>query len=101
MMDEADAQGYRKYADALIRFATALAGPNLAEDVLADAVLRVFSSPAWKGVKNRRAYLYRAVLHEAMHAKRSIDRRLRREVAAAGTSEPSSQFDERDLIDAL
>lgn len=100
-MDEADAQIYRKYADELVCFATVLAGPDLAEDILADAVLRVFSSPAWKGVSNRRAYLYRAVLHEALHAKRSIDRRLRREAAAANTSQPGSPFDERDVIDAL
>lgn len=100
-MDEADAQIYRKYADELVRFATALAGPDLAEDILADAVLRVFSSPAWRGVRNRRAYLYRAVLNEATHAKRSIDRRLRREAAATGASPPPSHFEERELIDAL
>ena len=100
-MDEADAQTYEKYSDELVRFATALAGPDLAEDVLADAVVRVFSSPVWKGVRNRRAYLYRAVLNEAVKAKRSIDRRLRREVAAANASPPGCPFDERDLIDLL
>lgn len=100
-MDEAEAEIYEKYADELVRFATALAGPDLAEDILADAVVRVFSSPAWKGVRNRRAYLYRAVLNEATHAKRSIDRRLRRELAATPAPPEGTQFDEREVIDAL
>jgi RNA polymerase sigma-70 factor (ECF subfamily) len=100
-MDEADAQVYEKYSDELIRFATALAGPNLAEDILADAVLRVFSSDAWKGVRNKRAYLYRAVLHEAVHARRSIQGRLRREAKAASAQVEVPSLDRRDLLDAL
>ncbi len=99
-MDEADAQIYRKYAEELIRFATALAGPDLAEDILSDAVLRVFSSSAWPAVRNKRAYLYRAVFNEAAQAKRSIDRRLRRE-DAAGAASPESTLDRRELLDAL
>lgn len=100
-MDEADAQVYEKYADELIRFATALAGPDLAEDVLADAILRVFSSEAWRDVRNKRAYLYRAVLNEATQARRSIERRLRREETAAATSPSHSSLDRRELLDAL
>lgn len=101
-MDEADAQIYEKYADELIRFATALAGPSMAEDVLSDAMLRVFSSPSWKTVRNKRAYLYRSVLNEAIQARRSIDRRIRREHAAAATPPSEGSFIDRfELLDAL
>jgi RNA polymerase sigma factor (sigma-70 family) len=101
-MDEADAQVYEKYADELIRFATALTGPSMAEDVLSDAMLRVFASPSWKAVKNKRAYLHRAVLNEALQARRSIDRRLRREQLAAGRPPSESSFADRlELLDAL
>ncbi|HVM14687.1 MAG TPA: LytR C-terminal domain-containing protein [Egibacteraceae bacterium] len=45
-MDDGDGEVYEKYADELIRFATVLAGPSNARDVLADAVLRVFTELA-------------------------------------------------------
>lgn len=85
-MDDGDAEIYEKYADELIRFATALAGPSSARDVLADSVLRVFTSPSWKSVANKRAYLYRAVLNEARQRKRSLDRRLRYEMTVGSPS---------------
>ena len=78
-----DAEVYRKYADELMRFAGALAGPSGAEDLLASAVLGALSSKAWPGVENHRAYLYRVVLHEAIRVRRSTDRRLRREERSA------------------
>ena len=74
-----DAEVYEKYAEELVRFATMLAGPTNAEDVVADAVLRVFASSAWKTVTNRRAYLYRAVLSQASSTARSTQRRQLRE----------------------
>ena len=46
-----------------IRYATVLVGPDDAADVVTDAVLAAFASPAWRDVANRRAYLYRAVLN--------------------------------------
>ena len=55
MINLFDAEVYEKYADELVRFAPMLVGPTNAEDVVADAVLRVFGSPAWKAVTNRRA----------------------------------------------
>ena len=79
MIGPFDAEVYEKYADDLVRFATMLVGPTSAEDVVADAVLRVFASPAWKFVTNRRAYLYRSVLSQASSTARSTRRRLLRE----------------------
>jgi DNA-directed RNA polymerase specialized sigma24 family protein len=74
-----DAEAYEKYSDELMRFATMLVGPSNAEDVVADAVLRVFASLSWETVANRRAYLYRALIAEASSAGRSTRRRLLRE----------------------
>ena len=79
MIDAADAEAYEKYADELVRFATMLAGPSYAEDVVADAMLRAFSTPGWQEVSNRRAYLYRSVLNQAKTAARASSRRLARE----------------------
>jgi RNA polymerase sigma factor (sigma-70 family) len=70
---------YEKYADELIRFATALVGPSDAADILSMAVLRVFASRRWPDVHNQRAYLTRAVLNEARMNHRSAMRRRARE----------------------
>jgi RNA polymerase sigma factor (sigma-70 family) len=80
---EQDAEVYEKYAEELIRFATFLAGPTDAPDLLCAAVLRTFTSATWPSVVNRRAYLYRAVLNEARMSHRSRVRRFARERRAA------------------
>jgi RNA polymerase sigma factor (sigma-70 family) len=79
MIDPSDAEVYEKHSDELVRFATMLVGPSNAEDVVADAVLRVFASPSWQSVANRRAYLFRSVLAQASSTARSTRRRLTRE----------------------
>lgn len=102
-MDDCDGVIYEKYADELIRFATALAGPSNARDILADAVLRVFTTPTWRTVDNRRAYLYRAVLNEALQQRRALERRLRREDVQhlVQADEAELVADAADLIRAL
>jgi RNA polymerase sigma-70 factor (ECF subfamily) len=80
---EADADVYARHAPELVRFATVLAGPSGADDLVASAVLKAFTNPGWSGVQNQRAYLYRAVLNEARQEGRSTVRRLRREQLAA------------------
>ena len=80
---ERDGELYRRHAPELVRFATVLAGPSGADDLVASAVLKAFSSPTWSAVENRRAYLYRAVLNEARQEGRTTTRRLRREHLAA------------------
>lgn len=74
-----DVDIYRAYADDLIRYATVLVGPADAADVRSEAVLRVFQSPGWPAVDNRRAYLYRAVLNQASSHHRATSRRRQRE----------------------
>lgn len=78
---------YRRHADELVRYATALVGPADAPDVVVDAVVAAFRSPAWSKVDNQRAYLYRAVLNRSLSVRRSDARRVARELRLAG-SEP-------------
>ena len=74
---------YRRHADELIRYATALVGPHDAADVVADGVLAAFASSGWPTVMNPRAYLFRAVYSRAVTMRRSDVRRARREAAVA------------------
>jgi RNA polymerase sigma factor (sigma-70 family) len=80
---ESDADVYARHAPELVRFATVLAGPSGADDLVASAVLKAFTNPGWSGVQNQRAYLYRAVLNEARQEGRANVRRIRREQLAA------------------
>jgi len=74
---------YRRHADELVRYATALVGPDDAADVVVDAVMASLQSPGWSDVRNQRAYLYRAVLHRAASMRRSDARRAARELRVA------------------
>jgi RNA polymerase sigma factor (sigma-70 family) len=96
-----DAELYRKHADELIRFATALAGPSMAEDVLAAGVTSALASPGWAAVENRRAYLFRCVASEAMRTARSAQRRLRRERRLAPREAVEDQVLDRDVLTAM
>jgi RNA polymerase sigma-70 factor, ECF subfamily len=83
MATDDDVETYRRHAGELIRYATVLVGPADAADVVSDAVLAAFASPGWGDVANRRAYLYRAVLHHSASHHRGTARRLGREQRAA------------------
>ncbi len=74
-----DVETYRRHAPELVRYATVLVGPDDAPDVVTDAVLAAFSSPQWRDVTNRRAYLYQAVLSRSASHHRTDQRRRRRE----------------------
>ena len=76
---------YRRHADELVRYATALVGPADAPDVVVDAVVAAFRSPVWPTVENQRAYLYRAVLNRSLSMRRSDARRVERELRVAGS----------------
>lgn len=101
MDPSSDAEVYRKHADELIRFATAMVGPSSAEDVLATAVLAAMSSSQWPEVENRRAYLYRCVATEAMRSARTAERRLRREQRTAPREATEDHVLDRDVLAAL
>ncbi len=78
-----DAELYARHGAELVRFASVLAGPSGADDLVADTVARVFAHPSWPGVANPRAYLFRAVLNAAREYDRAAGRRRRREAASA------------------
>jgi RNA polymerase sigma-70 factor (ECF subfamily) len=83
MDQRSDAEVYRAHATELTRFATVLVGPDSAQDVVAEAVIRMIGSRVWMRAGDRRALLFRAVLFEARNLHRSaVRRRLREEKAA-------------------
>ena len=98
---EADAEVYARHAPELVRFATVLAGPSGADDLVASAVLKAFTNPGWSGVQNQRAYLYRAVLNEARQEGRAAVRRLRREQLAAAPERSDSASVRPEVLAAM
>lgn len=96
-----DAEVYTKYADELTRFASALVGPLLAEDVLASAVLSALSTPGWAEVENKRAYLYRCVASQASRQSRSAEQRLRREMRSVSADSVASSGLDVDVLSAM
>ncbi|MGH9023710.1 MAG: RNA polymerase sigma factor [Acidimicrobiia bacterium] len=83
--DDSDGELYTQLAPELIRFATALVGHADAADLLSAAVVKALESASWPTVTNRRAYLYRAVFHEACSSRRRAAGRRRREERAAAS----------------
>ena len=98
---ESDADVYARHAPELVRFATVLAGPSGADDLVASAVLKAFTNPGWSGVQNQRAYLYRAVLNEARQEGRANVRRIRREQLAAAPERRESPQVRPEVLAAM
>lgn len=75
-------EAYRKWAEELTRYATALAGPANAADLVGDAFTSVLArgDGAWQSVRDPQSYLYRSVLNAASMATRSSGRRRDREM---------------------
>jgi DNA-directed RNA polymerase specialized sigma24 family protein len=96
-VDGADEELYRKYSDALIRFATGLVGPDNAPDVVSSAVLSCLTSPTWSEVADKKPYLYRSVYNEAAAFRRSSLRRSSREQRAA-QPEPTETYEIRPEV---
>lgn len=96
-----DEQTYRKHGDELIRFATFLVGPADAPDVVSAAVLRTFESRAWADVRNKRAYLFRAVLNEVRMAHRGAVRRRGRELRAEPLGSVDVPEPRPDVLEAV
>jgi RNA polymerase sigma factor (sigma-70 family) len=96
-------EAYEKHADDLIAYATVLVGPNEAEDVVADAVLRVFVSKSWSRVREPRGYLFRCVLNQAAshHRRRSTGREKERLAWEHREEGPPSSADELGALGAL
>jgi RNA polymerase sigma factor (sigma-70 family) len=100
-VDEPDAEFLEKHADELTRFATAVVGPSEAPDVVSEAFLRCVVSRRWPTVSDRRAYLYRAVLNEALATRRSLTRRRRRDRHAVLAEPVSEEVPSYEVLDAV
>ena len=83
-LDPLDA-AYRLHADELIRFATAMVGPDDASDVVTDAMIELFHGPLeLERVANLRALLFRTVHRRVLDHRRAASRRAVRELKFAG-----------------
>ncbi|MCH8899947.1 MAG: sigma-70 family RNA polymerase sigma factor [Acidobacteria bacterium] len=91
-----DGEVYSKHKEDLIRYATALVGPNDAEDVVATVVLRVLQRRRLSDLEEPRPYLFRAVLNEA----RGL---LRNRARPSGTAElvDAAVGVDREVLDAV
>jgi RNA polymerase sigma-70 factor (ECF subfamily) len=93
---------YEKHADELVRFATGLAGPDDARDIVSTAMVRVLWSDGWHSVENPRAYLYKAVLNEARMHHRTAGRRRATEARVAPQQRWASPVEVRpDVLEAV
>lgn len=69
-----DGDVYLEHAAALIRYATALVGPDDAPDVVSTVIARAMTRGRLADLDEPRAYLFRAVLNEARNLRRSRGR---------------------------
>jgi RNA polymerase sigma factor (sigma-70 family) len=103
-MDQDTTAEYLKHADELLRFASAVAGPSAADDIVAAVVMRVLvESDRWRSFQNVRAYLLRAVMNEAIDRQRRRTRRQRREQRDSSLS-PNASYDSHvrtEVLDAV
>ena len=80
VMDQDATAEYLKHADDLLRFASAVAGPSAADDIVAAVVMRVLvEDDTWRSIHNLRGYLVRSVMNETIDRQRRSSRRRRRE----------------------
>jgi RNA polymerase sigma-70 factor (ECF subfamily) len=82
-IDPGAVEAYEKHATDLVTYASALVGPADAEDIVADAMVGVFTKVRWSAVREPRGYLFRCVLNQARMVERRRALGLRKEGAAA------------------
>jgi len=64
-IDPGAVEAYEEYASDLVVYATALVGPSEAEDVVAEAMVGVFTGVRWVSVPEPRGWLFRGLLNQA------------------------------------
>ncbi len=91
-----DEEIYLKYRDELIRYASILAGPSNAEDVLSSVVTRLYRSRrTLNQIESPRPYLMKAVLNEA------LNRRTRNVHAEVGEIAVEPVRSDPEVLDAV
>ncbi len=78
-----EADLYATYGDDLARFASTVAGPSDAQDVVSQAMTKLIGNGALRDAPNPRALMYRTVFNEAKSMQRSGFRRRWRERTTA------------------
>jgi RNA polymerase sigma factor (sigma-70 family) len=105
MMASVDVEAeYARSLDDLVRFATALVGPDDALDVVSEAVTSTLTSQRLAMVDDARAYWFRAVANRAASWHRSAYRRRRREgraVVAKASDDTLTADRARELLGKL
>jgi RNA polymerase sigma-70 factor (ECF subfamily) len=94
-VDPGAVEAYEKHAADLVVYATALVGPTDAEDVVAEAMLGVFTKARWAAVREPRGYLFRCVLNQArmLERRRSTGRRKEASVPVRSVDDESEPAD--------
>lgn len=103
-MDQDATAEYLKHADHLLRFASAVAGPSSADDIVAAVVMRVLvEGDGWRSVGDVRAYLVRSVMNEAIDRQRRRTRRRQREERDSSLSATASydSYVRSEVLDAV
>lgn len=81
---------WRAHTPRLLEYATYLVGPSDAHDIVVDAFLKVVPRVLAGEVDHPGSYLLRAVRNQATSARRSRQRRWRRDLAGVGPSAVSA-----------
>lgn len=102
-IDQRAVEAYEKHAEDLLRYACVLVGPTDGEDVLADAMFKVFTSTRWSQVREPRRYLFRCVFNQAAsrQRRRAVGTRREQEAWDPTTTVGVSLPDELGLLRAL
>jgi DNA-directed RNA polymerase specialized sigma24 family protein len=74
-VDPGAVEAYEKHAADLVTYATALVGPADADDVVAEAMLRVFTTVRWERVREPRGFLCVRNKARMVEPRRSTGRR--------------------------
>jgi DNA-directed RNA polymerase specialized sigma24 family protein len=98
---DTDAEIYRGLCTELVRYATAIVGPDEAKDVVSTVVLRILAKHHLSDLDEPRPYLYRAVLNEARSSRRKSGRIVVGLPALAADPPPSTDPDVVAAVRAL
>lgn len=98
-----DREIYESTAPALMRFATALVGPDDAADVVSAVVVRVLGRRSLSSIENPEAYLMQAVMNEVrqLHRRRTRERRAMVRVGPGPDARDTAELARTDLTDAV
>ena len=102
-MEISDRDVYEAVAPGLVRFATALVGPDDAADVVSTVVVRVLGKRTLSSLEKPEAYLMQAVMNEVrqMHRGRVRQRRAMVRVGPGPVSRDAADVARTDLTEAV